>query len=126
MTANPDDARRPRSVDHVFAAFGDNERRVENRPFAGASVTGLFGDCVLDLRKTTGLSDEQAVDVLSLFGDITIVVPREWTVVLDVTSILADVEDRRRPPGAPIPEGTARPCLVVRGTVAFADLTIDD
>lgn len=126
MTPNPTDAVGPAAAEYVFAALGDNERRVENRRFDGASVTGLFGNCSLDVRKATAAPGEHVVEVFGLFADIRIIVPPGWNVVLHVTSILADVEDRRGAPITPMPEGTAPPCLMVRGTLLFADLTIDD
>lgn len=110
-------------ADHLVAVFGETTRRIENRPFEGAYLTSFLGGCRLDLRGATiEAGAAQAVEVFGMLADVRIIVPSHWEVVLEATPILAEMEDRRRPPATRSPP----PRLVVRGAIVLGEVTVND
>ncbi len=78
------------------AIFSGTERRVESNNFMGGKVTALFGAADIDLRDAKLAPGRQVLDVFVAFGGIDIFVPRDWRVIINVTSIFGAFDDERR------------------------------
>jgi hypothetical protein len=120
-TAGP--SRVAANASHLVAIFGGSKRQVQERPFAGASLTACLGGCELDLRHSDIAPGAEAViEVFGLLSGHEIRVPDHWTVVFEVTPIGATVEDKR---GIALePSSATRPRLIVRGVLILSGLTI--
>lgn len=94
--------------------------------FRGAGMTSIMGGCFLDLRQAAMAPGEEAVvDVFAVMGGHEIVVPAAWTVVPEVVSVLAGVEDKRLPALVdPSATSAPPPRLVVRGFLLMSGLTL--
>ena len=103
----------------TFALLGGAEHRSGASDFRGGDVTAILGACKVDFLDAKAASGEVVLDVFALWGGIEIVVPREWTVVVQVTPILGAVEDKIRSVSEP-----SGPRLVVRGTVIMGGVEI--
>ena len=100
------------------------------------SVTAIMGQCELDLtHATVAPGDEPTIDVVALMGQVTLIVPSDWTLEIRTIPALGNVRDRRlrstaRGSDAPLPDrpvATATaPHVVLRGTVTMGNLLIKD
>jgi predicted membrane protein len=103
-------------VDEV-AIFGGGEKSVNSQNFSGGKVTTIFGRVDLDLHSSTLAVGTNILGITAMFGNIDITVPKDWKVILSVTSILGGYNDRR----ILNPEQTyeADKILIIKGTVIF-------
>jgi predicted membrane protein len=96
-----------------------------------ASMTSVMGGCRLDLRQAIIPPDaEPVVDVFTLMGGLEVVAPSNWTIVIDVVTIMAAAEDKRLPSVASPSDLTSGgpvngpPRLTIRGTLILGGLTV--
>ena len=88
-------------------------------PFAGGSVTTVFGDVRLDLRQASLGPAGATVQVTTVFGDVDFEVPDGWKVRVSGPELLGDVNLRSThepPPDAPT--------LRLRVVTIFGDVDI--
>jgi hypothetical protein len=74
-------------------------------PFFGGKVTTLFGGTLIDLRRAVPAPTGIYLDILVVFGGLSLVVPPGWKVVFDGTVTAGRIEDLTRPvsdPDAPL------------------------
>ena len=132
-----DAARRPKSAEaprpplapsasHLTAILAGSTRVVQEAAFPGASMTTVLGNCTLDLHHSgPPVGGEAVIEVFALLGAHDIIVPEGWTVVPEVTSVGANVDDQRGSfAGRTAIEGDPRPRLIVRGVLILSGLTI--
>lgn len=106
----------------AFAVFGGVEKRITSREFLGGDLTAIFGGTELDLRNAAVADPPARVNAVAVFGGVEVVVPRDWTVQLDVLPVLGGASDDRprRRPDQPRDEID----LVVTGFAAFGSVTV--
>lgn len=78
------------------AIFGGSEQRSASDTFTGANLTAVFGGAELDLRDATVADPPAHVNAVALFGGVSLLVPPDWTVELDVLPLLGAASDERR------------------------------
>ena len=129
--ARPRPAASPRpslgaSASHLTAILAGSTRVVQEPAFPGASMTTVLGNCTLDLHHSGPPAGGNAIiEVFGLLGSHDIIVPEGWTVVSEITSVGASVDDRRSSfAGRTIVEGDTRPRVVIRGMLVLSGLTI--
>lgn len=106
----------------ALAIFGGSDQRSTSKEFAGANLTAMFGGAELDLRDAAVADPPAHVSAVALFGGVTIIVPRDWNVELDVLPILGAATDDR-----PRREGEHEHVdLVVSGFAAFGGVEVSD
>jgi hypothetical protein len=74
-------------------------------PFFGGKVTTLFGGTLIDLRRAVPAPTGIYLDILVVFGGLSLVVPPGWRVVFEGTVTGGRIEDLTRPvtdPDAPL------------------------
>jgi hypothetical protein len=127
----PESAPTPRtplgpSASHLTAILAGSTRVVQEPVFPGASMTTVLGNCTLDLHHSGPPPNGEAViEVFALLGAHEIVVPEGWTVVPEVTSVGANVDDQRSSfAGRTIIPGDTRPRLIIRGVLILSGMTI--
>lgn len=124
----PSPTRRPlgTSASHLTAILAGSTRVVQEPVFPGASMTTVLGNCTLDLHLSgRPAGGEAIIEVFALLGAHDIVVPEGWTVVSEVTSLGASVDDQRSSfAGRTVVEGDTRPRVIVRGVLILSGLTI--
>ena len=97
--------------------FGGHKLISAADPFFGGKVTTLFGGTLIDLRRVVPAPTGIYLDILVVFGGLSLVVPPGWRVVFDGTVTAGRIEDLTRPvtdPDAPI--------VRVGGLVAFGGI----
>ena len=102
----------------IVAVFDD---RVVQRsgPFAGGSVTAVFGDARLDLRDASLDPAGARLQVTTVFGDLDLEVPEGWRVTVSGPELFGDVNLR----AAHDPPDDA-PVLQLRVVTIFGDIDI--
>jgi predicted membrane protein len=78
------------------AIFSGTERRVDSNNFMGGKITAVFGSADIDLRNSKLAPGKQNLDVFISFGGADIIVPKDWKVIINVTSIFGAFDDGRR------------------------------
>ncbi len=77
-------------LDYISAVLRE-EMRVIDKNFKGATVDGIFGHAVVDLRKAK-FTKEAALKVSAIFGSVDIIVPKDTEVKIKATKIFGGVE----------------------------------
>jgi predicted membrane protein len=80
-----------------FAVMSSNELRPVSRPFRGADLSAVMAGIKLDLLDARMEADSANIEVFAFWGGMEIYVPRDWTVVSKVTTLMGGFIDKRRP-----------------------------
>ncbi len=89
-------------------------------------MTTVLGNCTLDLHHSgPPAGGEAVIEVFALLGAHDIIVPEGWTVVSEVTSVGANVDDQRSSfAGRTVIPGDTRPRVIIRGVLILSGMTI--
>lgn len=99
-----------------LAFMGGYGPRSTSQSFAGGDLTAFMGGIELDLRGCD-LQEPAVIDVFVMWGGIEIRVPRDWTVELRGTPILAGLEDKTTAPPTPGAKRLVLRCAVIMGGI---------
>jgi predicted membrane protein len=102
-----------------FAMLGGSEHHSSATDFRGGEVTAILGGCKIDLRQAVVKEGEAVLDVFAMWGGVEIIVPREWSVVVQGAPILGGFDDKTSPP-----RESGGPRLVVRGAAIMGGVEI--
>jgi predicted membrane protein len=103
-----------------FAFLGGIKRSNTSPAFHGGAATAFMGGVELDLRTARMEGDRAVVNVFAMMGGVTLRIPDTWVVESRLMAVLGGVDDKTRPPAAPV--GT----LVLEGTVVMGGVEIKD
>ncbi len=103
--------------------FGGTEKAIKSDSFKGGQVTTIFGGADIDLTKSNLSDDTNVIEVQTIFGETSFVVPDDWTVKLEATAIFGSTSDNRV---KKIENMTTNPdkLLIIRGTTIFGSIEI--
>ncbi len=106
-------------IDYIdeISVFGGNEKVVNSYNFKGGKVTSIFGGSDIDLTNAQLAEGKSVIDVLTIFGGSTFVVPDDWSVKVDVTSVFGGFSDSRRQRLKVVPDPDKQ--LIIRGFTMF-------
>ncbi|MDW3210042.1 MAG: DUF5668 domain-containing protein [Reichenbachiella sp.] len=109
----------PNDADHinVTAMLGGGDMSITSDNFQGGKVTTLMGGGTYDLSKCNLAEGTQEIDVLILMGGANFIVPSDWNVRLEVTSIFGGFSDCRKFSSEDKTDATKE--LLIKGTVLF-------
>ncbi|MBZ0198766.1 MAG: cell wall-active antibiotics response protein [Ignavibacteriaceae bacterium] len=97
--------------------FGGSNRIVNSKNFKGGNITAIFGGTEIDLTHAEIADGTAVIDVLTMFGGATLIVPRDWNVQISVTPIFGGFGNKiRREPGASVDLSKT---LIIKGTAIF-------
>lgn len=80
-------------IDDV-SIFGGGTKIISSSKFQGGNVTAIFGGSEINLMNCQLADGDNVLDVLCVFGGTTIIIPKEWNVVINVTSILGGFSNK--------------------------------
>jgi len=81
-------------IDDV-SIFGGGNISVNSQNFKGGKVTVILGGKNLDLHQANLAEGTNILETTAIFGGIEVILPRDWKVVVNVTSIFGGVDDKR-------------------------------
>lgn len=103
-------------IDEV-AIFGGGKKIITSDNFKGGKLTTIFGGSDLILTQSQLAEGANELEVFSMFGGWTLVVPPNWQVRNEVISIFGGISDKRMISTDTIKDNTRQ--LVLKGVVIF-------
>jgi predicted membrane protein len=96
--------------------FSGSKHRVSNQVFRGGRVSNIFGGTEIDLTQAILPDGQTELTIECMFGGVTLLVPDDWKVVINVTAIMGGFSDKRL-----VVKEASDPnkVLVVRGSAIF-------
>lgn len=79
----------------IDSIFSGNERSVLSADFKGGKIGTIFGAIKLDC-KAAQIQQDIVIDMYCVFGGIELILPANWIVINEMTSVFGAVEDKRR------------------------------
>jgi hypothetical protein len=120
---------KPTDPVRVTSILGNSHRTAPAAGFSNGEAAAVLGGTELDLRQVVMQpGDDMIVDVLALWGVVTIRVPDAWTVDTRAFPVAGRVRDQRLRPfdslESPVSSATPAPRLVLQGAVIMGRLVI--
>jgi predicted membrane protein len=79
-----------------IAVFGGGERKVVTPNFRGGRLVAAFGGSKVDLSRCGfAVGERPVIEVVSIFGGSTLLVPADWNVKVEVFNIFGGYSDKR-------------------------------
>ena len=104
-----------------ISIFGGGRKIVESKNFKGGNLTSVFGGSEISMVRASMNSDSCILDVFTLFGGTTLIVPNDWKIQIDAVSILGGLNDKRRIVSSEIDHTKI---LVIKGVVMLGGIEI--
>ncbi len=76
---------------HESNVFGDIFLSITSQSFKGGSINGTFGDIEIDLSKAVFAEGEHLLRIHGVFGDCTIITPKDGAVSVSASSTFGDL-----------------------------------
>ena len=80
---------------HEENIFSGGKQRVINQVFRGGHINCVFGGSEVDLTHATLAEGISELEVNTIFGGVTLIVPADWKIQLKMTSIMGGFADKR-------------------------------
>jgi predicted membrane protein len=77
------------------AIFGGGEKIITSNKFKGGKITNIFGGSEINFLQAKLAPEPVYIDVFTLFGGSTLIVPSDWNVKVDMVSIFGGFGDKR-------------------------------
>jgi predicted membrane protein len=77
------------------AVFGGRDRFVHSQAFRGGKIVSVFGGSKIDLTKAELAPGPVEIEIVSIFGGSTLLIPTDWNVKLEVFNIFGGYGDKR-------------------------------
>ncbi len=107
----------------MLAIFSDVNSYAGSDNFIGGDITTIFGEAELDMRDVSVTSPVK-LNIISLFGDVDIIVPEKSQIRIDAVPFIGDIVDKRSGSQKLMQGNDRGPEIVIRGFIAFSDMSI--
>jgi len=77
------------------SVFGNVEEIILDPEFKDGEINAVFGEIILDLRKTALSEGETSLELNAVFGGVTIFIPENWHVELHLSCVFGGFRDNR-------------------------------
>ncbi len=98
--------------------FSGGSKAITSDNFKGGEITCIFGGAELNFRNARLAPGNNVLEVTCIFGGVTLYVPEDWTVRLDVTPVFGGFSDSRAESNMNLNTDPGK-VLVIRGAVIF-------
>jgi len=102
--------------------FSGGEDVINNKNFRGGKITCIFGVSEINLISAELADSTNIIDVFTMLGGCTLIVPPDWDVKVEVPAILGGIADKRIPTTNFIIEPKKE--LVIKGLVIMGNCEI--
>jgi predicted membrane protein len=96
--------------------FSGSHRVIQPCEFKGGKISNVFGGSKIDLTKTTLAPGENILEISCMFGGVEIIVPLDWKVQIQVSSVMGAFSDKRNTRNTPLDNSR---CLIIKGSAVF-------
>lgn len=104
-----------------ISIFGGGHKSVQSENFKGGNLTSVFGGSEISMKNANISSDGCVLDVFTVFGGTTLIVPNDWKLQIDAVSILGGFNDKRRVASSEIDQNKV---LVIKGLVMLGGIEV--
>lgn len=101
----------------VVNIFSGGDRKVVSDNFSGGKITNIFGGSKINLSKCRLAPGITQLEITCIFGGTEIIVPEDWSIIIDVVPVLGGFSDERRISSASVHDSSKQ--LIIKGTVVF-------
>lgn len=105
-----------------LSIFGGSEQRLNSQNFQGGRITNIFGGSTIDLSEANLAPGSHSLELLCIFGGSKMLIPADWKVKIEVTSIFGGISDKRKPSTQTDQQTNSE--LVLKGMVLFGGTDI--
>jgi predicted membrane protein len=103
------------------AIFGGGKRNINAQDFQGGQITAIFGGVEVDLRDADMKGDSAVIEVNSIFGGASILIPRNWSTVMRGVGVFGGFGDESVQPD---PRAPGVKHLMVKGAALFGGVVV--
>lgn len=97
--------------------FGGGKKFINSENFKGGSIISIFGGSEVSFINCKLADGTNSLEVVSIFGGSTLIVPNDWNVEVDVMPLFGGFSDKRRKdPQLKYPEEKK---LIIKGIAIF-------
>jgi len=101
----------------ISNVFSGTNRTINSNNLKAGKVTSIFGGSEINLTQVSSPEEEITIEIFTLFGGTSLIIPPDWEVVVDVQPVFGGIDDKRRTYQPATGEVGKR--LVIFGTVIF-------
>lgn len=76
--------------------LGGGKKILNSKSFSGGRITSILGGCEVDLSDCELAEGTTVLDIVSIMGGSSLIIPDYWNISLEMSSILGGVSDERR------------------------------
>jgi len=95
-SAQRNDLRQEDGYINEEAIFGGSKQIITHKNFKGGRISCVFGGAEIDLMNAELAPGEHTLTISAIFGGATVIVPADWKVVFENSSIFGGFDDKRR------------------------------
>lgn len=97
--------------------FSGGKHIISPVEFKGGRISNTFGGAEIDLTQTTLAEGKNILEINSVFGGVSLIVPSDWIIHIETNSVLGGFADKRRlVPNSEINHGRE---LFIKGSAVF-------
>jgi predicted membrane protein len=96
--------------------FGGSEKVLHSQNFKGGKISNIFGGSKYDMRQAKLAEGTNILEVSMIFGGSKFIVPEDWDVKMEVTTIFGGFSDKRHR-SIVVPDANRK--LIIRGEAIF-------
>ena len=75
--------------------FSGTKHKIIHTEFKGGRISNIFGGAEIDLTQATLAEGRNVLIIECIFGGVTLIVPSDWKVKVEMSSILGGFQDKR-------------------------------
>jgi predicted membrane protein len=79
-----------------FEIFSGNKIKIQSDNFKGGKITSIFAGPEYDFYNCKMAEGTNILEIAAIFGGIELVIPNNWNVIINVTSIFGGIDDKRK------------------------------
>ncbi|MDP2037466.1 MAG: LiaF-related protein [Ignavibacteria bacterium] len=93
--SNITDADKNTNVIEQVSIFGGGTKIFNTNSFKGGNIISIFGGSEVNLSGSKLAEGDNVLDTISVFGGCSIIVPKDWNIIVDVLPIFGGFGDKR-------------------------------
>jgi predicted membrane protein len=105
----------------IANVFSGSEKKVKSDSFTGGKITAIFGGSEIDLTQAKLAPGVSELEVTCVFGGAVIIVPSDWDVKVNVTSVFGGVDERQHISDKFVDKSKQ---LIIKGTAVFGGVEL--
>lgn len=75
--------------------FGGSKQIITSEDFKGGKMVNIFGGAEIDLTKTKMQSNVCELEMVCIFGGVSLIIPPDWNVKMNIASVMGGFADKR-------------------------------